>query len=150
MPDPSVTQDQNPAPAAQNSQNSADAPALLPGRDPLADIMERMEYISQRIDSLTPPPRTPEPTPAPNAPATTDTLALSEITALRERPERLEPLVAANNNPIQGVGTSATIPGDSLRGGHSGLEQVEIALEALIAGSRPQSGGSRQCRNRRL
>ncbi len=103
--------------------------------DPLAEIMARMDQISQRIDALTPPAR--EPSPPTAQPQVNEP---SQVRALARRLDSLEQRLAQDANPIEGLGSAATIEGSTLIAGHSGLEQLQLAFEALLAGTRPQHG----------
>jgi len=136
MPD-NLLPDQQPA-NAQNPQGSASSPTE--SRDPLAAIMERMEHISQRIDALTPPPCPPGQARSPEPESVGELQDLSAIHALTQRVDFLEEHIALANNPIRDVGPVATVDGSTLRAGPSGLEQVELAFDALLAGIRPPGG----------
>jgi len=113
-------------------QQTASEQPTAANADPLAAILEQMSHISQRIDALTPPAR-PEPVEGPARPEPVEGPAPTDLAA---RLSAIEASINATAHPV----TNITPTNPSLRFGPTGLEQVTLALEAMLAGTRPPNG----------
>jgi len=112
-----------PEPNATPTGGTPDVPQpAAPASDPLAALAAQVETLAAQVATLAPPPA-PDPEQA-------------RLDALQEAVERLTATIASQEEPqtIQGMGQP------TLMHAQTGLDQVQLAVEAMLSGVRPPDG----------
>lgn len=93
--------------------------------DAMEAIIAQLNALSAQVETLTP---EPEPTP--------QEAEITRLDTLQDAVEQLTALVAAQEEPVTIEGVGDTI----LHGAQTGLDQVQLAVEAMLSGVRPADG----------
>jgi hypothetical protein len=129
QPNQTPAPDAPPLPAQAGASPPASEPIPLDGAlAAINRVSERIEALATQVEGLTSPPTDDTPVPDP---------VTVQIEALTAQVERLADVTASREETatIQGMGQPTR-----LFGGHTGLDQVEAALQAMVDGVRPADG----------
>jgi hypothetical protein len=129
MPDQEPTQTPVPDAVPPASPPASEPIPLNEALAAIKRVSERVEALATQVEELSPP------APADDQPV--PDLVTAQIEALTTQVERLADVTAAREEAttVQGMGQPVR-----LFGGHTGLDQVEIALQAMVDGVRPADG----------